>query len=108
MRASHWETYSTRCPKKKSNRSGDQYIGKRDDNKKDYKDKGNKSCYIIEEESNDGFDDHDDEVVYVSMKDELENEDWNQVMSEEIDEIKRNKTWTFLPSLENKNVIGTK
>ena len=29
-------------------------------------------------------------------------------MQEEIDQIAKNKTWTLVPRLENKNVIGTK
>lgn len=43
-----------------------------------------------------------------SMKDALENEDWIQAMKEEIGHIENNKTWTLVPRLENKNVIGTK
>ena len=35
--------------------------------RKDYKDKGKKSCYIVEE---DDFDEHDDELVYIAIKDE--------------------------------------
>ena len=29
-----------------------------------------KSCYIVEEETNSYFDSHDEEIVYVSMKDD--------------------------------------
>ena len=50
------------------------FKSRRDEDKKDYKDKDKKSCYIAEEETKDGFDDHDDEVVYVPMK-EKSNED---------------------------------
>ena len=51
---------AARCLGKKNNRSGDKYKSKRDENKKDYKDKGKKSCYIFEEENKDGSNDHDD------------------------------------------------
>lgn len=61
---------ATRCPEKKKNRSRDKYRIKRDEDKKDYKDKGKKSYYIAEEETKHRSDDHDDEVVYVTMKDE--------------------------------------
>ena len=56
---------AARCPEKKKNRGGDKYKSKRDEDNKDYKDKGKKSCYIVEEETNNGSNDHDDEVVYV-------------------------------------------
>ena len=42
----------------------------RDDDKRDYKEKG-KKCYIVEENS----DDSDDEVVYVAMKDQSDEEE---------------------------------
>ena len=42
-----------------------------------------------------------------SVKDELENEDWSKAMKEEIDQIEKNKIWTLVPRLENKNFIGT-
>ena len=48
----------------------DKYKSRRDEDSKDYKDKYKNSCYIFEEETKDGFDDHDDEVVYVDMKDD--------------------------------------
>ncbi len=63
-----------RCLEKKNYRGGDKYKSRRDEDNKDYKDKGKKSCYIAEEETKDGSDNHDDEVVYVTMKDES-NED---------------------------------
>ena len=52
-----------RCPKKKNNINEEKYKSRRDECHKGYKDKGNKSCYIVEEESNDESDDHDDEVA---------------------------------------------
>ena len=58
-----------RCPKKKNNISEDKYRGKKDDSNKGNKDMWKKAYYIVEEESNDEFNDHDDEVVYVAIKD---------------------------------------
>ena len=43
-----------------------------------------------------------------SLKDELQNEDWNQAMKDEIDKIEKKKTWTLVPRPEKNNVIGTK
>ena len=59
-----------RCLEKKKYRGGDKYKSRRDEDNKDYKDKGKKSCDIAEEETRDNFGEHDDEVVYVAMKDE--------------------------------------
>ena len=59
-----------RCLEKKNYRGGDKYKSRRDEDITNYKDKGKKSCYIVKEETKDGSDDHDDEVVYVVMKDE--------------------------------------
>ena len=41
---------AARCLEKKKNRDGDKYKSKRDEDNKDYKDKGKKSCYITKEE----------------------------------------------------------
>ena len=65
---------TTRCLVKKKYKNGDKYRSKRDEDNTYYKDKGKKSCYIAEEETKIGSDDHDDEVVYVAMKDDS-NED---------------------------------
>ena len=65
---------AARCPKKKKNRSRDKYRSERDEDNKYYKDKGKKSCYFAKEETKDGSDEHDHEVVYVAMKDDS-NED---------------------------------
>ena len=46
------------------------YKNKREYGSKDYKDKG-KICYIVEEDS----EENDDEVVYVAMKDELDEDE---------------------------------
>ena len=58
---------SVRCPKKKNYRGSDKYKGRKNEDRKDYKDKG-KKCYIVEE---DDSNEHDDEVVYVAMKDKF-------------------------------------
>ena len=42
------------------------------------------------------------------VKDALDNEDWIQFMNEEIEHIEKNKTWSLVPRIEDKNVIGTK
>ena len=59
---------------KKDERKERNYKGRRDDkdNKrnKDYKDKGKKLCYIVEEETNNESDSNDEEVFYVDMKED--------------------------------------
>ena len=60
-----------RCIEKKNYKGSDKYKGRRNEDIKDYKDKGKKSCYNV---WGDDSDEHDDEVVYVAMKDES-NED---------------------------------
>ena len=42
------------------------------------------------------------------VKDALEYVDWSKAMEEEIEQIEKNKTWTLVPRLDDKNVIGTK
>ena len=49
-----------RCPEKKNYRGSDKYKNRRDEDSKDYKDKGKKSCYIAKEETSN---EHDDEVL---------------------------------------------
>ena len=56
---------AARGTQKKNHKEGSKYKNKREDNSRDYKEKG-KRCYIVEED----FDENDDEVVYVAMKDE--------------------------------------
>lgn len=58
---------AARCLEKKNYRGGDKCKSRRGEEKKHYKDKAKKSCYIDEEEAKDGSDDNDDEVVYVTM-----------------------------------------
>ena len=65
---------AARCLEKKNYRGGDEYKSRRDEGNKDYKDKGKKSCYIAEDETKDESDGHDDDVVYVAIQDES-NED---------------------------------
>ena len=38
----------------------------------------------------------------------LEDVDWSKAMKEEIEQIKKNKTWILVPRPDDKNVIGTK
>ena len=59
---------AARCPEKKNHKRSDKYKGRRNEDSKDYKDKG-KKCYIAE---GDDYDEHDDEVVYVAMKDKFD------------------------------------
>ena len=54
---------------RRHNRNEDKSKSRKDESNKGYKDKGKKACYIAEEESKDELDDHDDEFVYVAMKD---------------------------------------
>ena len=59
---------AARCLEKKDYRGGDKYKSRRDEDKKDYKDKCKKSCYIVEKETKDDSDEHDDEVFDISVK----------------------------------------
>ena len=61
---------AARCTRKKNYKDGRKFKNKREDGNKDYKEKG-KRCYIVEEDS----DDNDDEVVYVAMKDESDEDE---------------------------------
>ena len=61
---------AARCTQKKNYKDGRKFKNKREDANKDYKDKG-KRCYIVEEDS----DENDDEVVYVAMKDESDEDE---------------------------------
>ena len=78
-----------RCPEKKNYRGGGKYKSRRDEDNKDYKDKGKKSCYIAEEEIKDGSDNHDDEVVYVAMKDESNEDEATALVSC----VNKNERW---------------
>ena len=61
---------AARCTQKKNYKDGRKFKNKKEDGNKDYKDKG-KRCYIVEEDS----DENDDEVVYVAMKDESDQDE---------------------------------
>ncbi|MDF3675394.1 hypothetical protein, partial [Enterobacter hormaechei] len=43
-----------------------------------------------------------------TVYDTLQDGDWYKAMEEEIDQIKKNKTWSLVPRPVDKNVIGTK
>ena len=43
-----------------------------------------------------------------TMNDALQDDDWYKTMKEEIEKIEKNKTWTLVSRLADKNVIGTK
>ena len=60
-----------RCLEKKNRWISDKYKGRRNEDNKDYKDKG-KKCYIIE---GDDSNEHDDEVVYVAMKEKSDEDE---------------------------------
>ena len=53
------------------------------------------SCLIIKLEP---------KIVYSA----LQVDDWYKAMEEEIDQIRKNKTWSLVPRPIDKNVIGTK
>ena len=42
------------------------------------------------------------------MKDALEDDCWCKAMEEDIEQIKKNKTWSLVPRPADKNGIGTK
>ena len=43
-----------------------------------------------------------------TVYDALQDDDWYKATKEEIDQIKKNKTWSLVPRPVDKNVIGTK
>ena len=62
--------------KRKGDRSGDKYRGRREEDNKGYKDDlGKKACYIVQEENDDESNDHKLEVVYVAMKDDSDEDE---------------------------------
>ena len=50
----------------------------REDDGRDQRDKVKKSCYIVDEHE---FDENDDEMVYVAMKDESDEDEENALMN---------------------------
>ena len=69
---------ATRYPDKSNNRNEDKFRGRKGDGKKGYKDKGNNSFYISDEQYSD---ESDDEVVYVAMKDESDEDEATTLMT---------------------------
>ena len=61
---------AARCIKKMTYKEGSKYKNRKEDDGKDYK--GNKSCYIVDEQDSD---ENDDEVVYVAMKDKSDEDE---------------------------------
>ena len=67
-----------RCTQKKNYKEGNKYKNRREDDGRDYRDKGKKSCYIADEQDSD---ENDDEVVYVAMKDESNEDEATALMT---------------------------
>jgi hypothetical protein len=65
----------TRCLDKSNNKNEEKFKVRKDDSKKGYKDKGKKACYNSEEESNDESKDRDNELFYVSIKDDYDEDE---------------------------------
>ena len=81
----------TRCTQKNNYKEGNEYKNRREDDGKDYKDKGKKSCYIADEQE---FDENNDEVVYVAMKDESDEDEATALMTC----IGKNDRWCWFPN----------
>ena len=69
---------TARCTQKKTYKEGTKYKNRKEDDGKDYRDKGKNSCYIADEQD---FDENDDEVVYVAMKDEFDEDEETALMT---------------------------
>ena len=81
---------ATRCPNKeiKDDKKFNKFKGKKYfKSYKDYKDKRKKSCYIAKDSNSDD----EDEMVYIAIKDELDDED-NEKMAL-ISHVSKNDTW---------------
>jgi hypothetical protein len=66
---------AAQCPEKKNKRDKFEYKGRRDEEDKGHYDKGKKSCYIAKEDTDNESDkSNDEEVVYVVVKDESDEE----------------------------------
>lgn len=96
-----------RCLRKeeRDERKEGKYKGRRDD--KDYKrrkdEKGNKSCYIIEEEIDNESTSNDDEVVYVAMKEDSNEDEKTSLISY----VNKNDIWIIDSGCSN-HMIGDK
>ena len=73
---------------------------KKEDDGKDYRDKGKNSCYIVEEETSG---EHDDEVVYVAIKDESDED----VVTALVTCVNKNDRW-IIDSGCSHHMIGDK
>ena len=67
---------AARCTQKKTYKEGSKYKNRKEDDGKDYK--GKKSCYIADEQDSN---ENDDEVVYVGMKDEFDEDEATALMT---------------------------
>ena len=67
--------------KKKGKRYKDKCKGRRGEYKKRYKDKGKKACYIAQEETTDESKEHDEEVIYVAMRDDFDEDEATTLIS---------------------------
>ena len=61
---------AARCTQNKNHKEWNKHKNKKEDDSRSYKDKG-KRCSIVEED----FNEHDDEVVYVAVKDESDEDE---------------------------------
>ena len=81
-----------RCPEKKTKdeKDGDKYNRRRDNDKKSYKDKGRKSCYIAEKDSDDESRNSEEiEVIYVALKDDFDDDNATALISY----VNKNDKW---------------
>ena len=67
---------ATRCTKKMTYKEGSKYKNRKEYDGKDYK--GKKSCYISDEQESNK---NDDEVVYVAMKNEFDEDEATALMT---------------------------
>ena len=74
-----------RCPEKRNLKGNDKYKGKISEYSREYEDKG-KKCYIAEGGDSD---ENDDEVVYVVMKDELDEDEATALVTY----VNKNEKW---------------
>ena len=95
--------YTTRFPK---NENKDENEGHKCNGKKDFKsfkDKGKKTCFMAKD-SND-FDDGEDEIVYIAVKDESNNDEEDKMAL--ISHVSKNDTW-IIDSGCSHHMIGNK
>ena len=90
---------AAKCPEKINCKGNDKYKGKRNEDNKEYKDKG-KKCYNAKE---DDSNENDDEVVYVAMKDELDEDEETTLVTC----VNKNDKW-IIDSEHSHHMIGDK